>query len=164
MGYKRNRLTGYNLPPVLWHNVPMASTAKQLDRYFEDWLGRSAGSEQKMLRLVEAGLPTSVVARLIQRGLSRDEVFRVIINPRTLKHRKSRKQPLSREESERAVRTVRIISRAHSVLGDEPKALQWLRAPKKRFEGRVPLDMLSTEPGGRMVEQMLIQIDEGMFG
>jgi putative toxin-antitoxin system antitoxin component (TIGR02293 family) len=154
----------YNLPLNMWHNVHMASTVNKLNRYFEDWLGRSAGSEQKMLQLVEAGLPTSVVARLIQRGLSRDEVYSVIINPRTLKHRKSRKQPLSREESERAIRTVRIISRAHSVLGDEQKAFQWLRAPKKRFEGRAPIEMLATEPGGRMVEQMLIQIDEGMFG
>ncbi len=142
----------------------MASTAKKLDRYFQEWLGRSAGSEQKLLQLVEAGLPTAIVARLIERGLSRDEVHRVIINPRTLKHRRSKHQPLSREESERAVRTVRIISRAHSVLGDQQKALQWLRAPKKRFEGRAPIDMLATEPGGRMVEQMLIQIDEGMFG
>lgn len=117
-----------------------------------------------MLQLVEAGLPTAVVARLIERGLSRDEVHRVIINPRTLKHRRSKHQLLSREESERAVRTVRIISRAHAVLGDEQKALQWLRAPKKRFEGRAPIDMLATEPGGRMVEHMLFQIDEGMFG
>jgi putative toxin-antitoxin system antitoxin component (TIGR02293 family) len=139
-------------------------TAKKLNEYFEDWLGTPAKSEQTLVRLVEAGLPTKVVARLIQRGLSRDEVFSIIINPRTLKHRKSRNQPLSREESERAVRTVRIISRAQSVLGDQDKALQWLRTPKKRFEGRSPLNLLSTEAGGRLVEQMLIQIDEGMFG
>lgn len=141
----------------------MATAAKTLSEYFEDWLGTPAESEQKMVRLVETGLPTKVVARLIQRGLSKEEVFSIIINPRTLKHRKSKNQPLSQEESERAIRTVRIISRAQSVLGDQQRALEWLRAPKQRFEGRSPLAMLSTEPGGRMVEQMLIQIDEGMF-
>ncbi len=140
------------------------ATAKKLNQYLEEWLGTTAPSEQMLVHLVEAGLPTKIVARLIQRGLSRDEVFRVIINPRTLKHRKSKNQPLSREESERAIRTVRIISRAQSVLGDQKRAFQWLRAPKKRFEGRAPVDMLATEPGGRLVEQMLIQIDEGMFG
>lgn len=139
------------------------ATAKTLSDYFEDWLGSSARSEQELIHLVEAGLPLKVVERLIQRGLSRDEVFSVIINPRTLKHRRSKRQPLSKEESERAVRAVRILARAQAVLGGQDAALRWLRAPKKRFSGRAPMAMLSTETGGRMVEQMLVQIDEGMF-
>lgn len=142
----------------------MAMTAKKMNEDFEYWLGTPAKSEQTVVRLVEAGLPTKVVARLIERGLSRDEVFRIVINLRTWKHRKNKNQPLSTEESDRAVRTVRVISTAQAVLGDQEKALQWLRTPKKRFEGRTPLDMLSTETGGRLVEEMLIQIDEGMFG
>jgi len=139
------------------------ATARQLHDYFEDWLGTSAESDQQIVRLVESGLPTKVIHRLIQRGLSRDEIYRVIVNPRTLKHRKSKNQPLSKEESERAVRTVRILALAQSVMGTQEKALAWLRSAKKRFEGRSPIDMLSTEPGGRLVEQMLVQIDEGMF-
>ena len=141
----------------------MASTAKKLERYFEEWLGAASGSELQMLRMVEAGLPIKVINRLIQRGLTRDEVFQIVINPRTLKHRRTKSQPLSREESERAVRAVRIISRAHSVFGDPEKAMKWLRTPRKRFEGRAGMEMLTTEPGGRIVEEMLIQIDEGMF-
>jgi putative toxin-antitoxin system antitoxin component (TIGR02293 family) len=139
------------------------ATAKTLHGYFEDWLGASAGTDQDLIRRVEAGLPLKVIERLIQRGLTRDEVFQVIINPRTLKHRRSRREPLSKEESERTVRTVRILARAQAVLGGQDEALRWLRAPKKRFEGRPPMAMLSTETGGRMVEQMLVQIDEGMF-
>ena|ERR1017187_703620 len=167
----RIRFERYNLPILVWHYVPTAAagaqmataTAKQLNQYFEEWLGTPAETEQKIVKIVEAGLPTKVVGRLIEHGLSKDEVFMIIINPRTLKHRHSKNQPLSKEESERAVRTVRIISKAQSVLGDQEKALQWLRTHKKRFEGRSPMEMLSTEPGGRLVEQMLIQIDEGMF-
>jgi putative toxin-antitoxin system antitoxin component (TIGR02293 family) len=140
------------------------ATAKQLNDYFEDWLGTSAESEQQVVHLVEAGLPSNVIPRLINHGLLETEVFHIIINLRTFKHRKSKNQRLSKEESERAVRTVRIISRAQSTLGDQERALQWLRTPKKRFEGRTPFQMLSTEIGGRLVEQMLIQIDEGMFG
>jgi len=141
-----------------------ATTAKRLRDYFEDWLGTPAESEKKVVQMVESGLPVKVVGRLIDGGLSKDEVFHIIVNPRTLKHRKSKHQPLSREESERAVRTVRILSQAQTVLGDRQRALEWLRAPKKRFEGRSAMNMLSTEAGGRLVEQMLIQIDEGMFG
>ncbi|MGO9209073.1 MAG: antitoxin Xre/MbcA/ParS toxin-binding domain-containing protein [Terriglobales bacterium] len=140
-----------------------APTARKLNQYFDDWLGAQAGSERNLIHLIESGLPLKVIPRLIQRGLSKDEVFSIIVNPRTLKHRRSKSQPLSKEESERAIRAVRILARAQAVFGDEASALRWLRAPKERFEGRAPMQMLSTEPGGRLVEEMLIQIDEGMF-
>ena len=139
------------------------TTAKTLNQYFEDWLGTEAGSEQKVIRLVENGLPTGVINHLIERGLTRNEVFDIIIPLRTWKHRKSRHESLSKGESERAIRTAKILARAQSVMGDEESALDWLRTPKRRFEGRSPIHMLSTEPGGRLVEQMLIQIDQGMF-
>jgi putative toxin-antitoxin system antitoxin component (TIGR02293 family) len=156
------------LPVFLWQNVPMrktakTTTAKRLKEHFENWLGTTIESEQAIVHLVEAGLPLNVINRLVGRGLSKDEVFSIIVNPRTLKHRKSRRQTLSKEESERAVRTVRILARAQAVFGAESAALNWLRAPKRRFEGRSPIQMLSTETGGRLVEEMLIQIDEGMF-
>lgn len=139
------------------------ATAKTLHRYLESWLGSPAESEQRVLELVEAGLPIGAINHLIERGLTRNEVFDVIIPLRTWKHRKARRQPLSREESERAVRTARILALAQAVLGDQASALKWLRSPKKRFDMRAPLQMLATETGGRLVEQMLIQVDEGMF-
>jgi putative toxin-antitoxin system antitoxin component (TIGR02293 family) len=139
------------------------STAKKLTEYLEDWLGMQAESEQRIVRLVEGGLPTKVIHNLLSKGLTRDEVFDVIIPLRTWKHRKSRHQPLSKEESERAVRAARVLARAQAVMGDRESALEWLRAPKRRFEGRTPLQMLRTETGGRLVDQMLIQIDEGMI-
>lgn len=140
-----------------------APTARKLNQYFDDWMGTQAGSERNIIHLIETGLPLKVIPRLIQRGLSKEEVFSIIVNPRTLKHRRSKSQPLSKEESERAIRAVRILARSQAVFGDEASALRWLRAPKTRFEGRAPMQMLPTEPGGRLVEEMLIQIDEGMF-
>jgi putative toxin-antitoxin system antitoxin component (TIGR02293 family) len=142
--------------------MPTAS-AKRLNEYLEDWLGTETESEQGIVRLVESGLPTKVINHLLSKGLTRAEVFDIIIPLRTWKHRKSRHQPLSKDESERAVRVARVLARAQAVMGDEKAALEWLRAPKRRFEGRAPVEMLRTEAGGRLVEQMLIQIDEGMF-
>lgn len=139
------------------------ATARKLTEYLQDWLGTSAGSEQRIVRLVEGGLPTKVIYHLLGKGLTRAEVFGIIIPLRTWKHRKSRHQPLSKEESERAVRAARVLARAQVVMGDRESALDWLRAPKRRFEGRTPIEMLSTETGGRLVDQMLIQIDEGMI-
>ncbi len=139
------------------------ATAEKLNEYLEDWLGIEARTDEKIVRLVEAGLPIRVINRLLERGLARNEVFDVIIPLRTWKHRKSRRQSLSKAESERVVRAARILARAQAVLGDPESAFDWLRTPKRRFQDRSPLQMLSTETGGRLVEQMLIQIDEGMF-
>jgi len=139
----------------------MAHVSKR--RIFADLLGIALLSEQQMVSLIESHLPLETLSRLEQHGLSRDEVFSLIINPRTLKHRRSKRQALSLEESERAVRVSRILATAQATLGDDKIALDWLRKPKRRFDGRTPMQMLSTETGGRLVEQMLLQIDEGMF-
>ncbi len=113
-------------------------------------------------RTIEAGLPVSVVESLLELGLSTTEVHELVVKPRTLSHRRDRGQPLSIDESDRAVRVVRIIEQATDAFGDKDKAMRWLRKPKRRFDGRAPMDMLLTETGGRLIEEMLIQVDEGM--
>jgi putative toxin-antitoxin system antitoxin component (TIGR02293 family) len=113
-------------------------------------------------KTIEAGLPVSVVESLLEMGLSTTEVHELVVKPRTLSHRRDRGQPLSIDESDRAVRVVRIIELATDAFADKDKAMRWLRKPKRRFEGRAPMDMLLTETGGRLVEEMLTQIDEGM--
>ena len=86
-----------------------------------------------------------------------------MISPRTLKHRKARGEQLSHEETDRMVRVARIIALAEQVFGDRDKALAWLRSKDDRINERTPLSMLHTESGGRLVENMLWQIDEGIY-
>ena len=139
-----------------------ATIVRRTGNRLSEWLGASARSEREFVALVEGGLPTSTVAHMEERGLEKSEVF-TIVHPRTLKHRKSRKQHLSPEESERALRMARLLAQAESVWGNRESALRWMRGPKRRFEGRTPFELLRTEPGGRLVEEMLTQIDDGMF-
>jgi putative toxin-antitoxin system antitoxin component (TIGR02293 family) len=138
-------------------------TATQLRDSLREWLGGRFASEFELASLAEQGLPLSTVTRLTAHGLTREEVHALVIHRRTFKHRKSNRQKLSREESDRAIRTARILARAQVTLGSQESALQWLRQPKARFEGRTPMQMMATEAGGHLVEQMLLQIDEGMF-
>ncbi|MDX1982407.1 MAG: MbcA/ParS/Xre antitoxin family protein [Bryobacteraceae bacterium] len=65
--------------------------------------------------------------------------------------------------SDRAIRAARILARAQSTFGNPEKALVWMQEPKRRFGGRTPLEMLANEAGERLVEEILVQIDEGMF-
>jgi putative toxin-antitoxin system antitoxin component (TIGR02293 family) len=137
--------------------------AHPLTDYLREWLGPRVESELALASLAERGLPLTTVSRMTRHGLTRDEVHSLVIHRRTFKHRKSNKQKLSQEESDRAIRAARLLSRAQATLGDAASALQWVRQPKARFEGRTPLQMMVTEAGGRLVEEMLLQIDEGMF-
>jgi putative toxin-antitoxin system antitoxin component (TIGR02293 family) len=129
-----------------------------------DWLGRPAPStETEMLHIVEAQFAPAVIKRLISLGLQRSEVDAAIIPLRTLQHRRSRREKLTVEESDRVLRVIRIIALAESVYGSRERALSWLRNPNPRLEGRAPLSLLTTDTGSRIVEEMLVQIDEGMF-
>jgi len=63
------------------------------------------------------------------------------------------------KDTDRIVRVARIIALAEQVFGDRDKALAWLRSA----DDRTSLSMLHTEPGGRLVESMLWQVDEGVY-
>jgi putative toxin-antitoxin system antitoxin component (TIGR02293 family) len=129
-----------------------------------DWLGvQPPATETEILRIVEGRLATSVIKRLVALGLERSEIDQLVIPSRTLQHRRSRREKLSLEESDRVLRIVRILSSAESVYGSRERALAWLRKPHARLEWRSPLSLVRTDTGSRIVEELLVQIDEGMF-
>jgi putative toxin-antitoxin system antitoxin component (TIGR02293 family) len=128
-----------------------------------EYIGVAPESEFDLAAIVETGLPTSSLSFLREKGLSFSEISETVISPRTLKHRKSRGENLSHEETDRMVRVALIVALAESVLGDHAKALIWLRAVDDRIGGRTPISMLRTEAGGRLIERMLWQIDEGIY-
>lgn len=128
-----------------------------------EMIGLSPQSELDLARITEKGISTDSLSNLKDRGLTASEISAVIISPRTLKFRRARKESLSHEETDRVVRVARILSLAQDVFGSREKALGWLRDPDDRLGDRTPLQMLVTETGGRVIENMLWQIDEGIY-
>jgi len=129
-----------------------------------DWLGlQPPATEAEMLRIVEGKFAPAVIKRLISLGLQRSEIDAAIIPLRTLQHRRSRREKLTLDESDRVLRVIRVLSLAESVYGSRERALAWLRRPHPRIGGRAPLSLLNTDTGSRIVEELLVQIDEGMF-
>lgn len=126
-------------------------------------IGITPTSDFHLAEIVEGGLPLAALTLLRERGLTATELSDIVISPRTLKHRKARNEPLSQEETDRAVRVARIVSLAEDVFQNPNKALLWLRSPDDRLADRTPLNMLHTESGGRLVESMLWQLDEGIY-
>ena len=119
-------------------------------------------TDQDLVRLVENGLATTSIEELRRSGLTDDEIYSLIVPRRTLTHRRARHEALSREESDRAVRLARLAALAEQVFGEPERAWRWLRASKRQFDGRSPLQFMSTEAGARLVEELLHRIDEGM--
>ena len=112
----------------------------------------------------EAGVPLPTLTNFVAAsGIEFKDIYEVVIPARTLKHRKARKEPLTAGESDRLVRLIRVYDQAVRVFGDKEKALYWLGEAKRRFDGRTAIQMLRTDLGGRMVEEMLGQIYYGMF-
>jgi len=129
-----------------------------------DWLGlQPPATEGEILRIVEGRLAPSIIKRLVELGLERPEIDAVIIPSRTLQHRRSRREKLTVEESDRVLRVIRVLSLAETVYGSRERALAWLRKPHTRLEERTPLSLLQTDTGSRIVEELLVQVDEGMF-
>ena len=135
----------------------MATPAKSLPKPLTALL-------QLNLARIESGVPTATMAEFVtSSGLPLKDVYEVVIPARTLKHRRARKEPLSRDESDKLARLARIFDHAVRVFDGRERARLWLEEPKRRFAGRTPLAMLATETGGRLVEEFLGQIEYGMF-
>jgi putative toxin-antitoxin system antitoxin component (TIGR02293 family) len=146
----------------MWHNVERGARVAA-NPNISEFIGITPRSEFDLAEIVERGLPLSSIDSLKERGLTFSEVAELVISPRTLKHRKARSENLSHEETDRLVRVARVVALAENTFGNSQKALLWLRAPDDRIGDRSPLSMLLTESGGRLVENMLWQIDEGIY-
>jgi putative toxin-antitoxin system antitoxin component (TIGR02293 family) len=96
-------------------------------------------------------------------GFEIKDFLEVVIPARTLKHRRQKQEPLSFDEADRLARVARLYALGVKVFGDPDKARRWFSKPKERFEGISPLGMMRSDLGGQLVEEMLYQIDEGVF-
>lgn len=127
-------------------------------------LHRTVRSELDLVEAVQKGLPTAAVEGLVHRKLvSRDEVYSLISPKRTYLLRRQERRRLSPQESERAARVARILTLAAEAFGNAAKAARWLRTPNRVLQGALPLQLLATEPGARLVEDELHRIAWGLY-
>jgi putative toxin-antitoxin system antitoxin component (TIGR02293 family) len=144
------------MPQRVWHNVLMSQVTSTLvvpsPAFAFDW------------REVERGLPVRTLEEFsAYSGIAVRALLEVVINARTLKHRRQRNEPLSIDESDRLARVAKIYELVVKVFGDRDDGRKWLSGKKERFDGKTALEMLRTRVGEQAVQEFLIQIDEGMF-
>ena len=99
-------------------------------------------------RDLERGLPLSALEEFsAYSGIAVKALLDVVINARTLKHRRQRNESLSLDESDRLARVARIYELAVKVYGNRDDARKWLGGKKRRFDGKSSLEMLRTGEG-----------------
>jgi len=124
-------------------------------------LGEEVASEADLARIVARRIPLRALTHFTRSGFSEQEVAEYVIPPRTRRHRKVRREPLTVDESDRLVRLTRIQAMAEDVFDDAEKANRWLRQPLGILDDRSPLEVARTDSGARLIEQILAKIDWG---
>lgn len=128
----------------------------------EATLGRSFRTDRDLQAAIREGFPQSVVAEIMHSaGLTLKELAASLdLSPRSLQRRR-REGRLAKYESDRLYRLARVVALAKRYIGDGEKASRWLKRPNRALGGRVPLDLIDTEPGARAVENVLGRIAYG---
>lgn len=85
----------------------------------------------------------------------------IMVSSRTLDRRK-KEEYLPPDESERSYRIARLTDRAYQVFKDPEKVARWFSVPNYALDNKTPLDLAKTEPGARLVEQLLGRIEHGI--
>jgi putative toxin-antitoxin system antitoxin component (TIGR02293 family) len=128
-------------------------------------LGKAIKKADDLAELVRRGIPaTSITALADKLDVSNAALSRTLgIPKRTLTRRLSRGARLTSAESDRTVRLARVYANAVEMIGDEGKAVEWLRTPNRALGGERPLDQLDTDLGARTVEDILGRIAYGVY-
>lgn len=128
-------------------------------------LGKVIRRADDLAELVHKGLPASSVTALAEKLEVGNAVLsrRLGIPRRTLTRRLSQRSRLTVAESDRTVRLARVFANAVEMIGDEGKAIEWLRTPNRALGGERPLDQLDTDLGARAVEDILGRIAYGVY-
>jgi hypothetical protein len=116
-----------------------------------DWLGiQPPATDWDIPSIVHGRLATSIIKRLAALGLDRSEIDEAVIPSRTLQHRRTRREMLTIEESDRVLRMIRTLSAA------ERRTIAWAlydnscAARRKTVELTLPS---MQRRGGRLLAQ-----------
>jgi len=128
------------------------------------YLPSSEAAPETAVEAIREGLPAEAFDWLkTELGLSAAELGGVVrISRRTISRRKNEGR-LKPGESERVLRLIRIYQRATAVLGSRQEARAWMQEPNAALGDDSPLRFADTKPGARRVEQLLGQIEHGVF-
>lgn len=118
--------------------------------------------------MLVVGLPgpalTHLIVRLGDVGKTRYFERAIGLSQRTVQRRKGApERPLTPEQSGRAWKFAEVFAKASEVLGSEDEAKRWLAEPAMALGQRRPIDLLASPAGTELVEDLLVQLEYGVY-
>jgi len=124
-------------------------------------VGLEVHSDADMAGAVAGGFPVTAIDALKASGVTEAEVGFLVIKPRTLSHRRANGGRLTVDESDRAARVARGLVLAERTFTSREKASRWLHRSLGALGGRTPMELIRTDAGARVVENLLARISWG---
>jgi putative toxin-antitoxin system antitoxin component (TIGR02293 family) len=124
-------------------------------------LGRSLGTDSDLREAIREGFPHAVLQQVMRAsGLTLQELAGALdLSTRSLQRR--RRGRLARFESDRLYRIARLMALARETLGEDGRAIRWLKRSNRALGGVAPIAAIDTELGARQVENILGRIAYG---
>lgn len=136
-------------------------TAKSIDSSVLGFVNESLESQFNAL---ENGLKTEhleTVQNLF--GITLEELADLLlVSPRTLLRRK-KEAVLPLDESDRLQEILLVFKKAIAVLGSERHAKEWFKTENYALAYKIPLHLIRTTPGRKLIEELLHRIEHGIF-
>ena len=114
-----------------------------------------------------AGKPELMRTEDLREGFAQEfsdeEVSLLVVPRRTLARRIAQSEPLNLDETDRAIRIGSVTVEAERVFGNAAQARRWMRKPNPALAGQRPIVLLQTAAGTLAIEELLGQIDHGMY-
>jgi putative toxin-antitoxin system antitoxin component (TIGR02293 family) len=131
-------------------------------------LKRNPRSELEVHEMLRKGIPAASVIHLVDalQTLSGPDICEkgLGISYRTFQRFKEHQTKLiDREQSGRAWRFAEIMGKVTSILGSREEAERWMREPAIGLDRRIPIDLLETPAGAKLVEEYLGRIEHGVY-
>jgi putative toxin-antitoxin system antitoxin component (TIGR02293 family) len=125
-------------------------------------------SDLDVHEVIARGLPRTALNFLVSRTsmLRNQEYLRkaVGVSTRTTQRHKSAPDALlSEEQSGRTWKFAEILGKATEVLGSQEEAEHWLASPAIGLNQHCPINLLSTPKGTELVENLLTQMEYGVY-
>lgn len=126
--------------------------------------GWDCSNQFDIISAIRNGLPREAVNQVLEKTcVSRNQLSQILhISTRQLNRYESNER-LSAEQSGFLYEFSRIYVRGLDIFGDHDTFERWLQREQMAFGGAIPLDLLDTAEGFRMVNDALSQIEYGFY-
>lgn len=134
----------------------MLSSANKLMNYFKDPI--------KEIEIIRKGINPELIETFLndQSFVVKDVLSRLKITSSTYFAKKKDHKLLDSGSTEKFLRLISVVKNAEEILGSQ-ETKGWLYKKIPSLGDQIPMDLLDTEVGHRLVDQALLQIKYGIY-